>query len=174
MPSRRPPTTDARSPHAPFLEIGRVGRAHGLRGEVVVDLTSNVLGRLAPGAELWADGRPHVVDAARPHQQHWLVKFAGVEDRAAAESLRGATLTAPPAADPDEPDALFVHELIGGDVRTADGRSRGTVVAVQDNPAADLLVLDSGALVPLTFVERVDDGVIHLGGDLPEGLLDAD
>jgi 16S rRNA processing protein RimM len=174
MPSVSPPTTEVGPPDRPFLEIGRVGRAHGLRGEVVVDLTSNVLARLAPGAELWADGRPHVVDAAHPHQRHWLVKFAGVEDRAGAETLRGAVLTAPPTADPDEPDALFVHELIGGRVCTADGRSCGTVVAVQDNPAADLLVLDSGVLVPLTFVDRVDGGVVHLAADLPEGLFDED
>jgi 16S rRNA processing protein RimM len=174
MPSVSPPTTDARSPGAPFLEIGRVGRAHGLHGEVVVDLTSNVLARLAPGAQLWADGRPHVVDAAHPHQRHWLVKFAGVEDRTAAEALRGAVLTAPPAADPDEPDALFVHELVGAQVRTAAGESRGTVVAVQDNPAADLLVLDSGDLVPLTFVDRAGDGIIHLAADVPEGLFDED
>jgi 16S rRNA processing protein RimM len=174
MPSVSPPTTDARSPGPPFLEIGRVGRAHGLRGEVVVDMTSNVAARLAPGAELWADGRPHVVDTAHPHQRHWLVKFAGVEDRTAAEALRGAILTAPHAPDPDEPDAFFVHELIGTEVRSATGEDRGTVVAVQDNPAADLLVLDSGDLVPLTFVDRVDDGVAHLTADLPEGLFDED
>jgi 16S rRNA processing protein RimM len=151
-----------------------VGRAHGLHGEVIVDLTSNVAARLAPGAELWAGGRALVVDAAHPHQRRWRVRFAGVEDRAAAEALRGAVLTAPPIADPDEPEALFVHELIGAEVRTVAGDTQGTVVAVQDNPAADLLVLDSGDLVPLTFVDRVADGVVHLNADLPEGLFDED
>jgi len=169
MSSGTPPAGDE-----PLLEIGRVGRAHGLWGEVLVDLTSNVTARLAPGAQLSADGRTLVVDAAHPHQHRWRVRFAGVEDRAAAEALRGAILTAPPAPDPDDPEALFVHQLVGAEVRTAGGRSRGTVVAVQDNPAADLLVLDSGSLVPLTFVQRVAGRVIQLSAEAPEGLFDAD
>jgi 16S rRNA processing protein RimM len=167
MPSGTPPPSDQ-----PLLEIGRVGRAHGLHGEVLVDLTSNVPARLAPGVRVWVDGRRLVVDAAHPHQRRWLVRFAGIDDRVAAEALRGAVLSAPATADPNDPEALFVHQLIGGEVRTAGGRSRGRVVAVQDNPAADLLVLDSGDLVPLTFVDRVGDGVVHLAADVPEGLFD--
>ena len=84
-----------------LLEVGRIGRAHGLRGDVVVDLTTDrTMERTAPGAELWIADRKVVVAVARPHQQKWLVRFEGVEDRTAAESLRGRTLSAercPPA-----------------------------------------------------------------------------
>ena len=61
----------------------------------------------------------------------------------------------PPEADDDDDDALWVHELIGAEVVDADGVDRGRVEAVLDNPASDLLVLDSGALVPLPFVVRL-------------------
>ena len=97
------------------------------------------------------------------------MRFAEVGDRTAAESLRGQVLRAEPISDPDE---LWVHELIGMVVCEADGTERGRVEAVQDNPASDLLVLESGALVPLVFlVERLDDRLVV---DAPDGLFDDD
>lgn len=155
-----------------LLEIGTVVRPHGLRGEVVVALVSNRPERLAPGsrleAELGADRRSLEVVAARPFQQRHLVCFAGVEDRDGAEALRGARLLAGAIEDPD---ALFVHELIGSEVVERDGTSRGRVTAVEANPASDLLVLDAGqALVPLRFV--VDRLPGQLVVEAPEGLFD--
>ena len=82
------------------LEVGRVLRAHGLRGEVVVDLSTDRWERLEPGARLWADDQPVEVLSARPHQQLWLVSFVGVRGRDAAEALAGHRLSAPPVADP--------------------------------------------------------------------------
>ena len=70
----------------------------------------------------------------------------------------------------DDPDVLWVHQLIGTDVVETDGTGRGRCVAVVDNPASDLLELDSGALVPMTFVTSVDAGVVTI--DPPEGLFD--
>lgn len=150
-----------------MLEIGTVGKAHGLKGEVVVRLVTNRLERLDPGSELTAGDRVVVVTASRPHQGHHLVTFEGVSDRSAAESLRGRTLTAPPLDDTDE---LWVHELIGTEVVDTDGVVRGVVEAVQDNPASDLLVLDTGHLVPLVFV--VDQGEHRITIDPPDGLFD--
>ena len=149
------------------LEIGRVDRAHGLGGEVIVTLTSNVDQRLAPGSEVFVAGRPHRVLRSRPHRHRWLVSFEGVSDRAAAEALATHTIYAEPIEDPD---ALWVHELIGLEVVDARGEVRGTVESVLDNPASDILVLDTGHLVPLTFVTGVADGTI--GVDTPEGLFD--
>src|SRR5262249_59409450 len=78
------------------LEVGRVGRAHGLRGEVNVRFTSNRPERSEPGAVLYAGDRTLVVSSARPHRGAMLVRFEAVEDRATAERLQGQTLTADP------------------------------------------------------------------------------
>ena len=70
----------------------------------------------------------------------------------------------------DDPDELWVHELIGAQVRDQHGGDLGRVASVEDNPAADLLVLESGALIPMTFVVDAADGCVTV--DIPEGLLD--
>jgi 16S rRNA processing protein RimM len=151
--------------------VGRIGKAHGLRGEVIVHLLSSEADvRLAPGAELLrVDGEPplRVVDA-RPHQQHWIVQFEGVHGRSAAEALRGVELHGEPIEDAD---ALWVHELVGAAVVDTAGTTCGVVAAVVANPADDLLELDSGALVPVTFVVGWDDER-RVVIDPPEGLLD--
>ena len=150
------------------LEVGRIGRAHGLRGEVAVQLTSDRSERLAPGAELFIDDRSVIVATARPHQQRMLVRFEGVADRTAAEALQGAVLTAETL--PTEGDELWVHELVGCTVRDVAGTDLGLVEAVEANPASDLLVLDGDRLVPLTFVVAHEPGRITV--DVPDGLLD--
>ncbi len=154
------------------LEVARITKVHGLRGDVVVDLVSTEASRLEPGAVLERDAGPAlVVVASRPHQGKWLVAFDGVGSREAAEALRGTVLRAEPM---DDPDALWLDEVIGAAVRTVDGEAWGTVVEVHPNPAADLLVLVGGALVPTTFVVgwagEADDR--HLVIDPPPGLLD--
>jgi 16S rRNA processing protein RimM len=149
------------------LEVGRVVKPHGIRGEVVVDLVTDRHERLDAGSVLDADGTALEVESARPHQRRWIVRFAGVVDREGADRLRGAVLRAEPI---DDPGALWVHELIGARVRDLGGRDLGLVTAVEANPASDLLVLESGALVPLTFlVSRIGADLVV---DLPEGLLD--
>jgi 16S rRNA processing protein RimM len=155
------------------LVVGRVGRAHGLRGEVAVTFTSNRPERAAPGSVLHAGDRELVIDASRPHQGRMLVCFAGVDDRNAAERLLGAELTADPLAPGDaelDDDELWVHEVVGAEVVDRDGTSIGYVTAVEANPAHDLLVLDGGALVPMVFVVEQRDGVLVI--DPPDGLLD--
>jgi 16S rRNA processing protein RimM len=155
------------------LVVGRIGRAHGLRGEVAVTFSSNRPERTAPGAVLYAGERELVIDAARPHQGRMLVHFAGVEDRTAAEGLLGVELTADPlAGDADvlDDDELWVHEVVGAEVVDRAGAPVGRVTAVEANPAHDLLVLDGGALVPMVFVVEHRDGVLVI--DPPDGLLD--
>ena len=105
--------------------------------------------------------------SSRPHQRDWIVLFEGIPDRNTAEGLRGLKLLAEPL---DDPDALWVHELVGATVVDAEGVERGTVTAVEVNPASDLLVLDSGALVPLTFVTERRPGRVVV--DPPPGLFD--
>lgn len=150
------------------LEVGRISKAHGLRGEVIVVLSTNRPERVEPGAVLHAgDDLDLVVVASRPHQNGWIVQFEGVAGREAADALRGRTLFAQPLDDPDE---LWVHELIGSTVVDVGGVERGVVESVQSNPASDLLVLDSGALVPLVFVTDRTPGRVVI--DPPDGLFD--
>ena len=96
-----------------------------------------------------------------------MVKFEGIDGREAADNLRGVVLRAAPI---EEPNALWVHELVGREVFDVSGGSLGVVQAVQANPASDLLVLDDGKLIPLTFV--VEAGANGLKVNLPDGLLD--
>ncbi len=151
-----------------MLEVGRIGRPHGLRGEVVVSLTSNRNERVAAGSVLTAPSGPLTVVSSRPHKGRFIVVFEGVTDREAAEALRGSVLSAEPLVDPDE---LWVHDLVGAIVIDQDGVERGTVIRVLENPASDLLELDTGSLVPARFVESVEPGR-EIRVDAPDGLFD--
>ena len=153
------------------LEVARVGRAHGLRGEVAVTFISNRPERTTPGTRLYADERELVIRSVREHQHRWLVHFDGVDDRTAAERLLGQVLTADPLADgADDDGALWVHELVGARVVDRAGAVLGTVTAVEANPAHDLLVLDGGTLIPVVFVVEQRDGRVVV--ELPDGLLE--
>lgn len=146
-------------------------KAHGIKGEVLVALTGDRTERVARGAVLTTrGGRELVVRTASSHQGKWIVAFEGVSTRTEAEGLHGQALFAEPI---DDPDTLFVHDLIGSTVvDAATGEVIGTVESVEANPASDLLVLEgSGALIPVRFVvERDAHGRLRV--DLPEGLLD--
>ena len=154
----------------PLLEVGRIGKAHGLKGEVSVELiTDRVAERTEPGSEFTAGERHLVVASARPHQKRWLIRFDGIDNRNEAERLRGLTLHAEPI---DDPDAVFVHDLIGCSVVDQHGVDHGPIVAVIDNPASDLLELEDGRLVPLAFYQGEDPDRGAILVDVPPGLLD--
>lgn len=155
------------------LVVGRVGRAHGLRGEIAVRFTSNRPERAEPGSVVYAADRELVIVTSRPHQDRVLVRFEGVDDRTAAEALQGLELSAArlEGDDAELPEGeLWVHEVVGAEVQDRSGATVGRVVAVEANPAHDLLVLDGGALVPMVFVVEQRDGVVVV--DPPEGLFD--
>lgn len=149
------------------LEVGRIGKAHGLAGEVRVELWTED-SRLAPGSVLSSDRGPLSVVSSRPHQDRHLVRFQGVVDREGAEALRGLMLRARPI---ERPGTLWVHELVGATVESSDGRELGVVAAVEANPASDLLVLADGGLVPLRFVVSHEPGQ-RVVVDVPDGLFD--
>src|SRR5262249_30243338 len=100
-------------------------------------------------------------------RERYAVQFAEVADREGAECLRDTLLLAPAI---DDPDALWVHELIGSAIVDTGGRPLGVVRAVEANPASDLLVLDTGTLVPLRFVTAATRGRVTV--DVPAGLED--
>jgi 16S rRNA processing protein RimM len=111
------------------------------------------------------------VDWSKPFgPDRYIVQFEGVAGREDAERLRGVELRAEPLD--DVPDALWVHELVGSTVRDAAGTALGTVESVEPNPASDLMVLESGGLIPVRFVTGHDAAARTVDVDIPEGLLD--
>jgi len=168
------------------LTVGRVVKAHGVSGEVVVEIrTDDPAARFASGNTLRAKQsrgggeRSYVVESAREHSGRLLVRLAGVGDRDAADALRGTLFVVdsdelPPI---DEPDTYYDHQLEGLQVRTTTGQDVGVVAEVLHTAAGELLAVrrDSGeVLVP--FVSAIvtsvslDDHLVEI--DPPEGLLD--
>ncbi len=165
------------------LVVAVVGRAHGLRGEVQLDVrTDRPERRLVPGAVLGTDRGPGlVVESAREHQGRWSVRFAGVEDRTSAEALRGVTLlTDDEDADEPEDDAWYPYELAGLRAELTDGTAVGEVIGLEHAPAHDLLVLreNGGQRTLVPFVRAIVPVVDVPGGrvvlDPPGGLLARD
>jgi 16S rRNA processing protein RimM len=149
------------------LVVGTIDRPHGLAGAVVVTLVSDQLERVAPGSVLETDAGELTVRTSRPLKHRFVVVFEGVDTLEGAESLRGTELRGDPLL---REGALWVDELIGVSVRTTDGAALGLVAAVESNPASDLLVLDTGTLIPTRFVVgTIEDGTLTV--ELPEGLL---
>ena len=156
-----------------LLEVGRIGRPHGIKGDVFVDLTTDRNERVAVGSRLQARGAWLTVTQSAPVNGRFRVHLAGIDDRTAAEALTGVHLLAEPI---DVPDMFWIHQLFGAAVVEVDGTARGRCVGVIENPASDILELESGALVPLTFVVSVDgvgeDAVVTI--DPPDGLFELD
>lgn len=151
-----------------LLEVGRITKAHGLHGDVIVDLWSDLTDRLDPGSVLETDHGPLEVATSRFYQGRHMVRFEGVVNRNGAEALRGLVLKAAPRA---VSGVLWVHELIGAEVVDIDGTTFGVIESVESNPASDLLILTDGQLVPLTFVVNHEPGV-RVVIDPPAGLLE--
>ncbi|MEC8974923.1 MAG: ribosome maturation factor RimM [Actinomycetota bacterium] len=152
-----------------LLEVARIGKAHGLRGEVSVHLISNVLQRVAPGSVLYLENKREMrIKSAKPYKQNYLVLFEGVTSRVSAEELVGEKLFGTPI---DDADMMWAHEVIGSYVVDGGGMI-GKVVAIESNPASDLLILEDGSIIPLTFVVEQKDQNIHV--EIPLGLLERD
>jgi 16S rRNA processing protein RimM len=160
--------------------VGRVVKVHGLRGELVVEpSTDDVETRFAPGARLrLPDGGFLTVLGARWHSGRLLLAAEEVTDRDAAERLRRAVLSAPPSdTAPEDPEEFHDHQLEGLRVELADGTVIGTVSAVDHGAGGDLLVVDrDGGELLVPFVHAIVPTVDVAGGrvvlDPPDGLLD--
>lgn len=133
-------------------------------------ITSERAERVAPGAVLHAGERELVIATSRRHQDRWLIRFEGFEDRTTAEALSGAVLSGDEIDPAGDDVALWVDDVVGAEVRDRTGTVLGRVTAVQANPAHDLLVLDGGALVPAPFVVEHQPGLVVV--EVPPGLLD--
>ena len=131
----------------PTVVVGKITRAHGLRGEVVVLVLSDNPDRFAPGSSVFVEGGPELtIRDARPNGGRLLVSFEGIDERTAAESLRGVTLVVPRSMLPALAEGEFwPHQLEGCEVITESGRQLGAIVDVVANPANDLWVAVDGS-----------------------------
>ena len=166
--------------------VGRIGRPHGIRGEVSVEVrTDDPEGRLAPGTTVQTDpvaAGPLTIREGRVHSGRLLLRFDGCDDRTAAERLRGVLLVAEvdPDERPEDPDEYYDHQLEGLAVRTVGGEPVGELSEVLHLPGQDVLSVRraDGSEVLVPFVAElvpsvdVDTGVIEI--DPPPGLLGED
>ncbi|MER7771029.1 ribosome maturation factor RimM [Kitasatospora sp. NPDC096140] len=145
------------------LVVGKIGRAHGIRGDVSVEVrTDEPELRLGPGAVVLTDPAsvgPLTVESGRVHSGRLLLRFAGVKDRNAAEALRGTLLISEvdPEERPDDPEEYYDHQLIGLDVVLLDGTLVGELTEVVHLPYQDLLTVKKadGTEVLVPFVTQI-------------------
>lgn len=166
------------------LVVARIGRAHGIKGEVTVEVrTDEPELRLAPGAVLAtepASAGPLTIETGRVHSGRLLLRFTGVADRTAAEALRGTLLIAEvdPEESPEDPEEFYDHQLIDLDVVMVDGTEVGRIAEISHLPYQDLLIVrrPDGSDVMIPFVSEVvpeiDLAEQRVVIDPPPGLLD--
>lgn len=166
------------------LVVGRIGKVHGLRGEVTVEVrTDDPDNRFAPGTALDTDPAergPLTVESGREQGGRLVLRFAGIDDRTAAEGLRNTLLIveADPDELPDDPDEYYDHQLVGLRVLTVDGREVGTVADMLHLPTQDLFAVTRPdgreALIPFVgeIVPKVDLKERTVLVDPPPGLLE--
>jgi len=158
----------------PRIEIGRITRAHGIRGEVVIsthDRESEIVGEVET---LWIGGSERRVTGARGTHRGWLVQLEGVATRNDAEALRGQVVEVDRAALELDEDDILLDDLIGCRVQRVDGTPWGTIAAIEGG-MQDRLVIHDGDIerqLPLVdeFVTGIDleAGVVTV--DPPDGL----
>jgi 16S rRNA processing protein RimM len=145
------------------LVVARIGRAHGIKGEVTVEVrTDEPELRLGPGAVLTTDpasAGPLTIATGRVHSGRLLLRFEGVSDRTGAEALRNTLLIAEidPEELPEGEDEYYDHQLIDLDVVTADGTEVGRITEISHLPTQDLFIVErpDGSEVMIPFVEEI-------------------
>jgi 16S rRNA processing protein RimM len=178
------------------LIVGHIGKAHGIRGEVLVHVrtdepearfvpgavfrTESSVHQTAPAAGAWVVPDTLTLESGRWHQGRIIAVFDGIHDRDLAEALRGTLLCVDSAdvAPPEDPDEFHDHQLVGLAVVSVTGEPLGEVARIEHAPASDLIVLrrHGGGTALIPFVAALVPEVDLAGGrvvvDPPEGLLD--
>lgn len=163
------------------LVVGRIGRAHGVRGDLFVEpMTDSPEVRFADGAKLLTSNNQTLTVAdSKWHSGRFIVHFEGFDDRTPAESLKGLELSVEvdPLELPDDPDEFYDHQLVGLEV-VLEGKAIGKVSDVIHLPAQDVLAIAKTDgyefMVPfvLPFVPQVDVAGGKLVITPPPGLID--
>jgi 16S rRNA processing protein RimM len=168
------------------VTVGRIGKPHGIRGEVTIEVrTDEPELRFAPGTTLKREsGSDLIVSDFHWHSGRVLLKFLGVDSRSAAEELRNSILTVERTEDevPSENDEYYDSNLIGCQVKTLAGEAIGHVIDVLHLPSQEVLVVrtdgDAGTEYLIPFVESIVPTVDVVSKiitvDPPDGLLTED
>lgn len=166
-----------------LVAVGRIGRPHGVRGDVTIEvLTDDPGARFAPGSVLLTeppDIGPLTVTGSGRSGSITTVHFDGIDDRTMAETLRGTVLQIDTADLPelDDADEFYDHQLLGLAAHDASGAALGTVTAILHAPAAPVLTVTRpdgrDELVPFVaaIVTDVDLAAGRLVIDPPEGMF---
>ncbi|MFJ5227224.1 ribosome maturation factor RimM [Streptomyces sp. NPDC088400] len=166
------------------LVVGRIGRAHGIKGEVTVEVrTDEPELRLGPGAVLAtepASAGPLTIETGRVHSGRLLLRFEGVRDRTGAEALRNILLIAEidPEELPEDPEEFYDHQLMDLDVVLADGTEIGRITEISHLPSQDLFIVErpdgSEVMIPFVgeIVTEIDLEEQRAVIDPPPGLID--
>ncbi|MEZ7897793.1 MAG: ribosome maturation factor RimM [Flaviflexus sp.] len=167
------------------LRVAVIGQPHGLKGEVRLDVRTDAPEkRLSVGSVLETDpaeAGPLTIKRHRTYKDSWFVLFEEVNDRTAAESLRGVSLVIETDEEEDrDDDGWYRHELVGLEALDPDGYTLGTVTGLENMPGHDLLVVEEpdGRVVRVPFVEAIvtevdiDDNCVVI--DAPPGLFSED
>ena len=169
-----------------LLVVGRLRKPHGLKGEVAVfPLTDDAETIFRPGQKLTMMdlagspvGEPVTIERSRPFHREWLLKFRGLDDRSAFESIRDLLLAAPAEElKPPEGDEVYLHELTGFAVRNEKDEALGLVTGLYEMPSGLMLEVQGPKrefLLPYKkeFIRQVDRAERRLVVSIPEGLLD--
>ncbi|MGW0908107.1 ribosome maturation factor RimM [Streptomyces sp. NPDC002853] len=145
------------------LVVARIGRAHGIKGEVTVEVrTDEPELRLGPGAVLATDPAstgPLTIETGRVHSGRLLLRFEGVRDRTGAEALRNTLLIAEvdPEELPEDEDEYYDHQLMDLDIVTKEGLEVGRITEISHLPSQDLFIVErpDGSEVMIPFVESI-------------------
>lgn len=157
------PCVTVKGAYAVQLVVARIGRAHGIKGEVTVEVrTDEPELRLGPGAVLGtepASAGPLTIATGRVHSGRLLLRFEGVSDRGGAEALRNILLIAEvdPEELPEDPEEFYDHQLMDLDVVLADGTEIGRITEITHLPSQDLFIVErpDGSEVMIPFVEEI-------------------
>lgn len=166
-----------------YMAVGMISSAHGLRGEVKVELHTDFPERFAPDVELYLGDELEkvTISMARPHQGQLLLQFHGIDDRIGAEALRGLWVFIPDEEAVElEDDTYFVHDIIGLSVQTTSGQLLGTVTEVLFTGANDVYIVQTAdeprkeillpAIADVIKEVNLEEGILTV--ELLPGLLD--
>lgn len=158
-----------------LLAVGRVARAHGIRGRVLLAPYNAESTGLEGIRRLWLSGREYEVARAERVNLGYLVALRGIDDRNAADALRGQEVMVDRRElPPPEEDEIYAVDLIGFTVADAQGKAHGVVEEIEEAGHQDLLKLQGGALVPMGLVREVISEARRIVIEVPEGLFDID
>jgi 16S rRNA processing protein RimM len=159
----------------PPVTVGRIVTPHGVRGELKVESLTDFPERFRRGSRLWLDGVEFSVELGRVLGRHVILKLEGIDDRNAAEAIRGRELTVPDVAELTEEGVYYQHDIVGLRVEDEAGSELGRVVDVLLTGSNDVYVVQGERgelLLPALddVVKQIDIATGRIVVDLPGGL----